>query len=258
MSPQIQYLNIVRDSVLQLVHLTNFCVVNYVSWWITSPVASEAPINDFNFIQQLFVDGLCQSCHTLRLLYTKTMNTNLHHNSGEANKSASNPSFITQNNQQDYNQLICANKALDYIHETKSRFVDTLSRFKEISTANSTLNFQQPGIERLKRIENSLATNLECFKKLHELYEICSQTRNQLKTELQSGNKVLEIPISNAELKDQNKPMSLHEQDLTRKKEEMERILKLKRGELKKLGEDMQDLNNLVLTSFNWQNKEER
>ena len=68
MSPQIQYLNIVRDSVLQLVHLTNFCVVNYVSWWITSPVASEAPINDFNFIQQLFVDGLCQSCHTLRLV----------------------------------------------------------------------------------------------------------------------------------------------------------------------------------------------
>ena len=38
----------------------------------------------------------------------------------------------------------------------------------------------------------------------------------------------------------------------------MEEILKIKREELKKLGEDMQDLNNLVFTSFNWQSKEER
>lgn len=56
-----------------------------------------------------------------------TMNTNLHQSSIEANKSASNPIFVTQNNLQDYNQLICANKALEYINETKSRFVDTLT-----------------------------------------------------------------------------------------------------------------------------------
>lgn len=187
-----------------------------------------------------------------------TMNTNLHLSSIEANKSASNPIFVTQNNLQDYNQLICANKALEYINETKSRFVDTLTRFKEISSANSTLNFQQPGIERLKRIESSLASNLECFKKLHELYDICSQPRIQLKAELQSGNKILDLPISSPESKDKNKPMSLSEQELTRKKEEKEEILKIKREELKKLGEDMEDLNNLVFTSFNWQSKEER
>ena len=41
----------------------NFCVLVYVPWWITSPVASQAPINDLHVMQQLFndaeVDELC-------------------------------------------------------------------------------------------------------------------------------------------------------------------------------------------------------
>ena len=43
----------------------NFCVLVYVPWWITSSVASQAPINDLHFMQQLFacadVDKLCTS-----------------------------------------------------------------------------------------------------------------------------------------------------------------------------------------------------
>ena len=64
LSTQIQRLNIVRDSVLQkLIRFTNFCVVIYVPWWITSPLASEASTNNFNFIQPLFayVNELCPS-----------------------------------------------------------------------------------------------------------------------------------------------------------------------------------------------------
>ena len=37
-----------------LITFTNFCVLVYVPWWITSPVASQAPINDLHFMQQLF------------------------------------------------------------------------------------------------------------------------------------------------------------------------------------------------------------
>ena len=55
LSAQMQHLNIVRNSFLQqIVRFTNLCVLVYVPLWITSPVASEAPINDLNFIQQFF------------------------------------------------------------------------------------------------------------------------------------------------------------------------------------------------------------
>ena len=49
----------------KFIMFTNFCVVVYVPWWITSPVASQTPINDLNFMQQLFnysdVDESCAS-----------------------------------------------------------------------------------------------------------------------------------------------------------------------------------------------------
>ena len=66
LSTQIQHLNIISNSILQeLIRFTNFCVLVYVPWWITSPVASEAPINDLNFMQQLFayadIDKVCSS-----------------------------------------------------------------------------------------------------------------------------------------------------------------------------------------------------
>ena len=66
LSTQTKHLSILNDTDLpKLIRFTNFCVLVYVRWWITSPIASQASINDFNFMQQLFtyadVDKLCAS-----------------------------------------------------------------------------------------------------------------------------------------------------------------------------------------------------
>ena len=64
LSTQIENLNILNEKNLpNLITFTNFCVLVYIPWWITSPVASQAPINYLHFMQQLFnyaeVDELC-------------------------------------------------------------------------------------------------------------------------------------------------------------------------------------------------------
>ena len=53
---------------LKLIQFTNFCVFVYVPWWITSPLASQAPMNDIKFMQQLFAyDGVDSSCASAAL-----------------------------------------------------------------------------------------------------------------------------------------------------------------------------------------------
>lgn len=166
-----------------------------------------------------------------------------------------NPSeSLDPNNMPEINQLSSVETALENLHEIRAKGSDIFQILIGISKSSNTMNFQRTGLERLTKMKANLEKIEAMFEQTHVAHAECVKTEATFDKSKEPELTFADSPSSNNFPRNTDN-FTPRDEQLLRRKMELEAVLDEKREKLKNIMTDIQDVQHLVQSAFPWQSR---